>query len=134
MRRMKEGKPISGLWVCMNSKHTCFAVCAGLELAALQQALTPSKHVYSRLRPCGAEGLLALCRYNNLVQYMRYSMPSTHIVLVAILPRAGWTLPDNWAYPNRFSAPIDKVNSHIHVRLLLMHPAAPGKPAPLMHG
>ena len=42
-------------------------------------------------------------------------MQTTHIVLVAILPRAGWTVDDKWAYPNRFTTPISQVNDYIQV-------------------
>ena len=56
-----------------------------------------------------------LCRYSDLVSYMRYNMQTTHIILVAILPRAGWTLADKWAYPNRFTTPISLVNDYIQV-------------------
>ena len=56
-----------------------------------------------------------LCRYSELVSYMRYNMQTTRIVLVAILPRAGWTLDDKWAHPNQFTTPISKVNTYIQV-------------------
>ena len=46
---------------------------------------------------------------------MRYNLQTTHIILLAILPRAGWTLADKWAYPNRFTTPISKVNDYIQV-------------------
>lgn len=46
---------------------------------------------------------------------MRYNMPTTQIILVAVLPRAGWTLPDKWGYPNRFSKPINRLNEYIQV-------------------
>ena len=61
------------------------------------------------------QGYDLFCRYGDLVSYMRYTMQTTHIILVAILPRAGWTLSDISAYPNRFSAPISKVNEYIEV-------------------
>ena len=47
---------------------------------------------------------------------MRSGIPSTHIILVGILPRAGWTLPNKTGYPNRFSTPTDQANAHIQVR------------------
>ena len=47
---------------------------------------------------------------------MRSGMPSTHIILVGILPRAGWTLPNETGYPNRFSTPTGQANAHIQVR------------------
>ena len=56
-----------------------------------------------------------MCRYKDLVSYMRYNMQTTHIILVAILPRAGWTLSDKWGYPNRFTTPILEVNGYIEV-------------------
>ncbi|CAK0772375.1 hypothetical protein CVIRNUC_003956 [Coccomyxa viridis] len=52
-------------------------------------------------------------RYSSLVQYMRSGMPLTHIILVGILPRAGWTLPNETGYPNRFSTPTGQANAHI---------------------
>ena len=47
---------------------------------------------------------------------MRSGMPSTHIILVGILPRAGWTLPNETGYPNRFTSPTSQANTHIQVR------------------
>ena len=47
---------------------------------------------------------------------MRSGMPLTHIILVGILPRAGWTLPNETGYPNRFSTPTGQANAHIQVR------------------
>ena len=46
---------------------------------------------------------------------MRYGMPSTHIILVGILPRAGWTLPNETGYPNRFTTPTSQADTHIQV-------------------
>ena len=46
---------------------------------------------------------------------MRYGMPSTRIILVGILPRAGWTLPNETGYPNRFTTPTSQANTHIQV-------------------
>lgn len=56
-----------------------------------------------------------LYRYSDLISYMRYKLQTTHIILLAILPRAGWTLADKWAYPNRFTVPISQVNDYIQV-------------------
>lgn len=61
------------------------------------------------------QGHELLCRYGDLVSYMRYTMQTTHIILVAILPRGGWTLSDISAYPNRFTTPISQVNGYIEV-------------------
>jgi hypothetical protein len=38
-------------------------------------------------------------------------MPGSYVVVLGVLPRSGWTLPDQNAWPNRLSPAIEAINN-----------------------
>lgn len=53
----------------------------------------------------------------SVISYLRLQWPQTPLVVVGVLPRAGWTMPeDQHAWPNRFSVPMAEVNNATQAR------------------
>ncbi len=47
-----------------------------------------------------------------MVAYMRQEVPNTQVLILGILPRGSWTLPDDaYAWPNRLTDAISIVNN-----------------------
>lgn len=46
-----------------------------------------------------------------MFSYMRRNMPMMQILIVGILPRGAWSLPDPYAWPNRLTEGIELVNN-----------------------
>ena len=56
-------------------------------------------------------------RMKSVISYLRLQWPQTPLVVVGVLPRAGWTMPeDQHAWPNRFSVPMAEVNNATQAR------------------
>jgi hypothetical protein len=70
-------------------------------------------------------------RLKAVVSYLRSQWARTHVIIVGILPRGGWTMPeDPSAWPNRFTEPIAIVNNASQARccqLQLPLEAMPGE-------
>ena len=49
-------------------------------------------------------------RLRHLVAYMRQQAPSTRILILGVLPRGAWSLPNVWAWPNRMTPGIMALN------------------------
>ena len=56
----------------------------------------------------------------HIFAYMRRNAPKMQILIVGILPRGAWSLPDPFAWPNRLTEGINTVNnaSQVHLPLL----------------
>lgn len=52
----------------------------------------------------------------HMFSYMRRNMPMMQILVVGILPRGAWSLPDPYAWPNRLTEGIALVNNASAVR------------------
>lgn len=50
-------------------------------------------------------------RMRQLLAYMRAAAPSMHIVVLGILPRGAWSLPDQYAWPNRLTKTLAAINA-----------------------
>lgn len=50
-------------------------------------------------------------RMRQLLAYMRAGAPSMHIVVLGILPRGAWSLPDQYAWPNRLTKTLAAINA-----------------------
>ncbi len=50
-------------------------------------------------------------RLRHLVAYMRQQVPTTQILILGVLPRGAWSLPNVWAWPNRMTPGIMALNS-----------------------
>lgn len=72
---------------------------------------------------CGLKGECAgwHCRIKHVVAYLREKLPRSYIVMLGVLPRSGWTLPDKNAWPNRLTPAIEAINNASKV----MGPARP---------
>ena len=51
-----------------------------------------------------------------LLAYMRVNSPGMHIVVMGILRRGAWSLPDQYAWPNRLTNALAAVNAASAVR------------------
>ena len=47
----------------------------------------------------------------HIFAYMRRNAPKMQILIVGILPRGAWSLPDPFAWPNRLTEGINTVNN-----------------------
>ena len=48
---------------------------------------------------------------------MRQQVPTTQVLILGVLPRGAWSLPNVWAWPNRMTAGITALNSASKVSL-----------------
>ncbi len=46
-----------------------------------------------------------------LLAYMRANTPGMHIVVMGILHRGAWSLPDQYAWPNRLTKTLAAINA-----------------------
>ncbi len=55
-------------------------------------------------------------RMRALLAYMRSNAPGMHIVVLGILPRGAWSLPSQFAWPNRLTRTLAAINAASEVR------------------
>lgn len=70
---------------------------------------------------CEAQQIASLiCRVGEIVRILRTAAPNAHVLLQAVLPRgAAWVGMAQWQWPNRFSKPIEAINTRFQVGLSL---------------
>ena len=67
-----------------------------------------------------------LGRMRHVLAYMRAALPNTHIVVLGILPRGGWTLPGSgYQWPNRMTSAIQLMNNNSQVMAMWLQPWVP---------
>ncbi len=63
-------------------------------------------------------GLMNVCshRVMEIVKLLRQAAPEAHIVIQGLLPRgAAFVGPKEWKWPNRYTKPLEAVNSAFEV-------------------
>ena len=60
--------------------------------------------------------VLRYCRVVEIVKLLRQAAPEAHIVIQGLLPRgAAFVGPKEWKWPNRYTKPLEAVNSAFEV-------------------
>ena len=60
---------------------------------------------------CLLTGCTHACRMRHTFSYMRRNLPMTQILILGILPRGAWSLPNPHQWPNRLTEGIALVNN-----------------------
>ncbi len=64
------------------------------------------------------------CRVGEVVRILRTAAPNAHVLLQAVLPRgAAWVGLAQWQWPNRFSKPIEAINTKFQVGAVIVNHA-----------
>lgn len=120
-------------------QHVCAARCShslaylcpmGMRTASSIMAMKAklgSKAAWPQLPHSGARrdrGAGGAGRMRALLAYMRSTAPGMHIVILGILPRGAWSLPSQFAWPNRLTRTLAAINAASEVRGPHAHGAA----------
>ncbi len=60
---------------------------------------------------CLLTGCTHECRMRHITSYMRRNLPMMQILILGILPRGAWSLPNPYQWPNRLTEGIILVNN-----------------------